>query len=425
MEETVVLSRREVHRAAALQQVAGNRMTLREAAGIMCMSYRQARRVYRRYRSEGLAGLVHKARGTPARNALDPALRARILDLHDHKYRDFNDTHFAEMLEEEEHIAVSRESVRRLLRQAHRPPKRRRLAPAHRSRRPRKSRRGIMVQWDGSAHHWFGPDHPPCCLLTAVDDADSSLLAALFIEAECAIGYLRLLDMMLRRHGAPLAIYQDRHTIHERGDDHWSLEEQILGVRFPTHLGRVLRELGIEPIPAFSPQAKGRVERHFGTLQDRLVAELALHDITDIDPANAWLESTFIARYHQRFARKPAQEGSAFRKIPWRDRRLKVAFAYEATVANDHCIRLGGLMIDIPAGPGRRSYARARVIVRQHLDGGWTVWHHDRQIATHPPTLLREPIRSWKRRAPGDPKGARQLLQVYLSSRPAPPQQGT
>jgi len=420
MEGTITLSRREIHRAAVLGEVARKAMTLKEAAEFMRVSYRHAKRVNRRYEREGLPGLANRARGRPAHNAIGSDLRTRILDLHDQKYRGFNDTHFAEMLDEEEHIVVSRESVRKVLRLAGKPPKRKRLPPRHRSRRSRKPRRGIMAQWDGSPHHWFGPDRPPCCLLTAVDDADSSLLAALFVKAECAVGYLRLLDMMLRNHGAPLSIYQDRHTIHERSDDHWSIEEEIQGVRFPTHLGRVLLELGIEPIPAYSPQAKGRIERSFGTLQDRLVAELALRGITDIDTANPWLEDTFIERCNKRFARKPAQEGSAFRTVSKRDRYTRIGFAYEATVANDNCVRLGGLAIDVPPGPQRRSYARAKVIVRQHLDGAWSVWYHDRQIAAHPPTKLREPLRSWKRRAPGDPKGARQMIQVYLSSRPAP-----
>ena len=282
-----------------------------------------------------------------------------------------------------------------------------------------------MVQWDGSPHHWFGQEQPPCCLLTAIDDADSSILAALFVHAECAIGYLRLLDMMAGNHGIPASIYHDRHTIHVRTDDWWSIEEEIMGTRFPTHVGRVFMDLAIEPISAYSPQAKGRVERGFGVLQDRLVAELALNGITDPDTANLWLENVYIQRHNRRFAKKPQREGSAFSRISKRDRYPKIAFAYEATVANDNCVRLGGLIIDIPPGKGRRSYAKAKVLVKQHLDGAWTVWFKERKIAVHPPTELREPVRSWKRRAKGNPKGARSMLQLYLSSKPAPPPKAT
>ncbi|MFH1865141.1 MAG: ISNCY family transposase, partial [Candidatus Eisenbacteria bacterium] len=377
MRGNIILSQREVHRAAVLDQVAQGALSLREAAELMCISYRQARRVNSRYREQGLASLAHGGRGRPAANAIDPELRARVIELHEQSYSNFNDTHFAEMLDEKEDITISREMVRTILRHAGKPPKRRRRPPRHRSRRPRKLRRGIMMQWDGSPHHWFGEDRPPCCLMGAIDDADSSLLGALFVPAESSVGYLRLLDMVLKRHGKPLSAYHDRHTILIRGDDHWSLEEQILGEQFPTHVGRVLRELGIEPIPANSPQAKGRIERSFGIMQDRLIAELEFHGITDIGNANTWLEEVFIDRYNSRFAKKPEFPGSAFRKISTKDRYLKIAFAYLATVANDNCVRLGGLAIDIPPGKRRRGYAKAKVVVKQHLDGAWTVWLQD------------------------------------------------
>ena len=320
------------------------------------------------------------------------------------------------MLQEEEGISISRERVRWILRQAGKPPKRRRRPPKHRSRRPRKLKPGIMMQWDGSPHRWFGQDRRPCCLMSAIDDADSRLLGALFVPAESSVGYLRLLDMVLMSHGKPLSVYQDRHTILTRADNCWSLEGQILGEQFPTHVGRVLRELGIEPISANSPQAKGRVERAFGIMQDRLIAELELRRITDIDDANRWLEEVFIDRYNKRFAKKPRMKGSAFTRVSKRDRYLNIAFAYLATVANDNCVRLGGLIIDIPPGKAHRGYAKAEVLVKQHLDGAWTIWLKDRKIATHPATQLKEPVRAWKRHSRGDPRGARQNDEIGLES---------
>jgi transposase len=421
MEGKIIVSLEEARRARILGEVVQGTLTLKQAALLMDVSYRHAKRLDRRYRDQGLAGLAHKTRGRPPANALDQNLQTTILELHEHRYGNFNDTHFTEMLQEQEGISVSRETVRKILRRAGKPPKRRRRPPKHRSRRPRRLKRGIMMQWDGSPHRWFGPERPPCCLMSAVDDADNTLLGALFVPNESAVGYLRLLDMVLRRHGAPLSVYQDRHSIHERTDDHWSLEEEILGVRFPTHVGRVLKDFGIEPIPAYSPQAKGRIERIFGVLQDRMIAELGLHGITDIETANTWLDEVFIPRHNQRFAKAPAHTGSAFRRVPSRERRLKIAFAYEATVANDNCVRLGGLTIDIPPGKPRRSYARRKVLVRQHLDAGWTVWYNEHRIAAHPPTELRDPFRTWKPRTKGDPKGARSIMQIYLSSKPAPP----
>jgi len=242
----------------------------------------------------------------------------------------------------------------------------------------------------------------------------------LFRPQEDALGYLQLLDQILRHYGAPVAIYQDRHAALFRNDPHWSHEEELAGIRFPTHVGRVLLELVIEAIPAFSAQAKGRIERQGGTLQDRLIAELALEGITDITTANEWLETVFRPRFNARFARTPEQPGSAFRTIKAAERYRLVAFAYQAIVANDNAIRLGGLVIDIPPGPHRRSYAHQKVLVRQHLDGAWTVWLGDVRLARHAPTPLREPWRTWKPRERGDEPRARHIIQVYLDTTPAP-----
>jgi transposase len=419
------MSQKEVHRAHVFQQVAQHKLSLVEAAAMINLSYRQAKRINRRFLAEGLAGLVHRTRGRPAANALDPALAARILQLRQDKYVDFNDTHFTEMLDEIEGISVSREKVRQLLREAGIKPKRRRRPPRHRSRRERKPVTGVMIQWDGSPHRWFGPQQPPCCLLSAIDDADSRLLAALFAPSETAVAYMRLLEMVLRHHGAPLSIYQDQHSIHKRTDDHWSLEEQLAGVRYPTHLGRILAELGIRTISARSPQAKGRIERGFGTLQDRLIAELKLQNITEIDQANRWLEEIFILRHNKRFATEPKKTGSSFRKVSQTERYQKIAFAYEATVTNDNCVNLKGLIIDIPPGPRRRSYAKAKVLAKQHLDGQWTVWYQGKKIASHEATPISEPLRQWRKRQNRGSKHTKSLSQVYISSKPALPARGT
>jgi len=420
MKGFIVLSRKEAHRGHVLEQVAQQALSLKEAAVIMGVSYRQAKRIQKRWRSTGLEGLCHRNRGKTVDHALTSDVAAKILALHEEKYSNFNDTHFVEMLAELEGIFVSREKVRQILRAAGRGPQRRRRPRKHHARRPRKNKAGIMMQWDGSPHRWFGPGSRPCCLMSAIDDATSKLLGALFVEAESSVSYLRLLDMVVRRHGAPLAVYQDRHGALVRTDIHWSLEEQLQGKQFPTHVGRVLEDLGIEAISAHSPQAKGRVERGFGVMQDRLIAELELHGITDMDQANQWLENYYIPRYNRRFGKQATDPGKAFVKVFKRERYNKIAFAYEAIVGNDNCIRLGGLMIDVPPGGMRRSFAKAKVLVKQHQDGCWTVWQQNEIIATHPATPFTEPARSWKRRQKGDPKLAKSMLQVYISSKPAP-----
>ena len=149
-----------------------------------------------------------------------------------------------------------------------------------------------------------------------------------------------------------------------------------------------------------------------------------LAGITEIDQANEWLETTFLPRFNSRFAKSPEQPGSVFRKISAAERYHKVCFAYEATVANDNAVRLGGLIIDIPPGPNRRSYARRRVLVRQHLDGAWTVWLDETCIARHPSTPLREPVMTWRPRQRNENRQARHVLQVYLETTPAPSPRG-
>lgn len=420
MKELISLTRREVQRMQVLDQVRKGALTLKAAAPMMKVCYRQAKRLLVRYREDGPPGLAHQRRGQPARNALRPEVRERVLALHREVYAQFNDTHFVEMLEEREGVRIGRETVRRWLREAGIRPKRRRRPPKHRSRRPRRPQIGLLMQWDGSPHRWFGPRQLPASLLHSSDDASGTVLGALFRLQEDAVGYLRLLDMVLRRHGIPAAVYQDRHSALYRNDSYWSHEEELAGLRFPTHVGRVLQELGVEAIPAFSPQAKGRIERQGGTFQDRLIAEMALEKIIDIDQANAWLDNVYLDRFNARFAKTPEQTGTAFRKISAAQRYLLVSFAYQATVANDNTVRLGGLIIDIPPGPRRRSYARCRVLVRQHLDGAWTVWLEGHCIGRHRSTPLREPFRSRRPHQPGETRSTRHILQVYYETTPAP-----
>jgi len=425
MEGKIIMSSREFQRMRVFREVAEKRMTLVVAAALIGISYRQAKRLKARFAHADGKGLIHRNRGRTPINALREDIRTRVIELHSQRYPDTNDTHFTELLREREGIDLGRESVRQILRGAGLPPKRRRRPPQHRSRRQRKERIGQMIQWDGSPHPWFGKRHLPCCLLAAVDDATTTLLAALFTPVESSEGYLRLLEGILKTHGIPMAIYHDQHSSLVRTDGHWSLQEQMQGRQFPTHVGRVLEELGIESIPATSPQAKGRIERTFGTLQDRLMPELRLANIASIQSANAWLTAEFIPRYNASFALSPADGSSAFVSISKKEIQHRVAFAYEATVGNDNAVRLGGIVIDIPPGPSRRSYAKASVLVRQHLDGSWTVSLGSQQIAAHSPTPLREPVRSWKAREKHHHKTPRADLQVYIASKPALPSTGT
>jgi len=393
------MSQRERQRYHLLKMVLDSKITLAHASRVMEVSYRQGKRLKKKLKTLGAKGLVHGNRGRPSARALNRELATRIIALSQKTYSAFNDTHFTEKLTEIEGITVSRDTVRRLRRANGIRPKRRRRAKKHYQRRLRKEQEGMMVLWDGSPHRWFGADHAPCCLMAAIDDGTGTLCEAFFLPYECSFGYLKLLKAMVTRYGIPLSIYQDRHGSLHRNDDHWTLEEQLRGEQDPTQVGAALKALGITPIFALTPQAKGRVERLFGVLQDRLIAEMGLRGITDIDAGNRFLKEQFIDEHNRRFGVAPETPQKAWRKVPTGlDIDRIISFHYQAVVGNDNAVRLGGMVIDIPEGPGRRGYAKAKVEVDQLLDGSWRVYYKDTLIAHTDPTALQEPIRAKPRR---------------------------
>lgn len=207
-----------------------------------------------------------------------------------------------------------------------------------------------MVLWDGSTHHWFGPDHPPCCLLVAMDDATGAILVARFFPFEGSEGYLWLLQEVVRGYGIPVSLYHDRHGSLHRNDDHWTLEEQLAGRQEPTQGGEALEALGIHSIRALSPQAKGRIERLFRTLQDRLGAELKLVGITTPGTANAFLTG-FRKTFNRRFAVSPKEAEPAWRKVTeGLDLDRVISFRYSATVGLDNTVRWGRIDPGYSAG---------------------------------------------------------------------------
>ena len=414
--DIIAMSQKERQRYHLLEMVIGGKITLKETDKQMGVSYRQAKRLKRTLISEGAKGLIHGNRGRPSPRALSPELAETILDLSLSKYTNFNDTHFTEKLREEEGITVSRDTVRRLRRTNGIKPKRRRRAKRHFKRRTRSPQEGMMVLWDGSPHRWFGKDTSPCCLMAAIDDATGRLLDAFFLPYECSFGYLKLLEHVVNQYGIPASIYQDRHSTLKRNDDNWTLEEQLAGEQDPTQVGGALQSLGITPIFALTPQAKGRVERLFGVLQDRLIAEMGLRNITEMAVANMFLAGHFIADYNRRFAIDPEVSQPAWRKVSRNvDIKRIISFRYQAVVGNDNTVRLGGMVIDIPEGPHKRGYAKAKVEVRQLLDGSWRVYYKDKLIAQTDPTPLKEPIRA-KPRKKSHIRASSEERWVYMAS---------
>ena len=393
------MSQKERQRYHLLKMAVEGKITLKDASKTMEISYRHAKRLKKKYLSQGAKGLIHGNRGRPSPRALSCKLAEKIIELSLTKYTNFNDTHFTEKLRQVEDIIIGRDTVRKLRRSNGIKPKRRRRPKRHFKRRPRSLQEGMMVLWDGSPHRWFGKDKVPCCLMAAMDDATGKLLEAFFIPYECSFGYLTLLKAIVTEYGIPASIYQDRHSTLHRNDDNWSLEEQFSGEQEPTQVGVALRSLGITPIFALTPQAKGRIERLFGVLQDRLMAEIELKGINEMKMANQFLKEHFIDEFNRRFTVEPERPQKAWRKVPKEvDIERAIAFCYQAVVGNDNAIRLGGVIIDIAEGPQHRGYAKAKVEVRQLLDGSWRVYYKDTLIAKTDPTPLKEPIRAKPRR---------------------------
>ncbi|MGA8038129.1 MAG: ISNCY family transposase, partial [Candidatus Acidiferrales bacterium] len=304
---------------------------------------------------------------------LPDAVRSKIVQLARGPYAGFNDHHLCEKLVEREGFSLSRETLRRLLRHNGLDSPRQRRAPAHRQHRLRSARLGELVQLDGSPHDGLQGRGPQLTALGMQDDATGKILAAQFFPSETTFGYLCLLKHMLRRHGVPLAFYGDHSAIFVRNDDFWTVEEQLAGKRQPTQFGRALEQLGVTFIAANSPQAKGRVERLWGVLQDRLCSELRLAAAHDIDSANAVLRK-FITDYNRRFAKKPRELETAWREAPRSLDRI-CCFVHERVVSNDNVVQWEGRRFQIPQQARRFSFAGARVRIYQALDGRVSLYY--------------------------------------------------
>jgi transposase len=384
MRKTITLNEREQKRLLVLNRVSDGQLTAAEAARLLEISVRQVRRILAAYRKEGAAALAHGNRGRQPVHAIDVQTRQRVLGLASSKYQGCNHQHLSELLEAEG-ITISRSTVRRILGAAGLKSPRKRRPPKHRRRRERYPQEGMLVQIDGSPHAWLEERGPRLNLIAAVDDATGKVLGALFREQEDAHGYFLLLGQIVAKHGRPLAVYHDRHGIFERTPkEPESLAEQLAGHREPTQFGRLLEELEIGSISAHSPQAKGRVERLFGTFQDRLVVELRLAGAETLEEANRVLEA-FLPRHNRRFAVPPAEPGLAYRPLPKGRRPEEVfCFKYLRTVGADNTVKLGEHRLQLEPSRERQSYARARVAVHERLDGSLAVYHEGKRVAMQP-----------------------------------------
>jgi len=406
-----------------LNQVEAGRMRGWEAAEVLTLSMRHVRRLLAAYRKEGAQALAHGNRGRTPHNAVDERLKERVVELARSTYAGCNNQHFTELLAEREGIVLSRSSVRLILLGAGIRSPRKRRAAKHRSRRERYPREGMLLQIDGSRDDWLEGRGSYLTLVGAIDDATGKVPYGLFRGQEDAQGYILLLRQIVESHGIPQALYHDGHGIFERAQkEPESLEEQLMGKREPTQFGRIMEELGIISITSRSPQAKGRIERLWGTFQDRLKSELRIASAKTTQEANRVLWD-FLPRFNQRFAVPAKEAGSAYRKPPEGFNPDEVfCFKYQRTVGRDNVVRFGEHRIQIIPTNGRLSYAKAKVEVQERIDGSLVVYYKGQCLATTPAPpeapLLR--ARNIKRAMPGGSESAEAKF-VTATKKPSQP----
>jgi len=362
--ETLLMSQRERKRLVVVSQVQAGKLLLVKAAEVMRLSYRQAKRVWWRYRHSGDAGLVHRSRGRPSGRRKAPELRQRVIARYTERYPDFGPTLAAEKLGEEG-LVVDHETLRRWLLVEGRWTVRRRRS-VHRQWRERKACFGQMVQLDGSHHDWFEGRRPPCVLMVMVDDA-TSRTAARFSEQETTHASYDVFEGWARRYGLMYSVYVDRDSIY-RCEGLGTVADQVAGREPQTQFGRAMAQLGVELILANSPQAKGRVERRNGLLQDRLVKELRLRGISDLATANAYLEREFLSALNRRFTVAAASEADVHRKAPGNLAEI-LSWEEERVVQRDWTVGWQGRWFQIERSEEPRNLVGRSVTVRRLRDG--------------------------------------------------------
>ena len=374
------MSARELRRAGVLARVAAGTLTLGSAATLMAVSYRQAKRLYRRYRVEGAKGLKHRSAGRCSNAARDDAERARILALVREKYSGAVDERFgptlaAEHLASEDGMHVHHDTLRRWMLAAGLWSRTRKRSP-YRRRRERKAHFGELVQLDGRFHRWFETRGPERCLVTMVDDATGRSTGR-FSAQETIWAAVAVLRDWIVAYGIPQALYTDWKNVYVRPPTE---EERLTQAEPLTQFGRMCAHLGIRIIPASSPPAKGRIERHHGTHQDRLVKKLRRKGIVAIDAANAFLKAEYWAAHNQRFARAAASADDFHVAVP-RGIRLDAVFRLEEkrTVSNDWVVRYDNRYFQIER-QSHRPPARSSVQVYEAPDGAIEIRYRDRAM---------------------------------------------
>ena len=381
--DIIMVRQKDLKRLHVIHKVLEGLITQAAAATIVSMSERQIRRIVKRVREEGDRGIQHCSRGRQSNRKKPRKLRVRIIELYRKKYKGFGPTLATEKMVENDGIEISDETLRVWLIEEGEWQKRRKSS-THRQWRPRKGHSGEMVQMDGSHHDWFEGRAPKCVLMAYIDDATGRVCGR-FYGYEGTIPAMDSFKRYIRRYGIPISIYFDRHTTYKSPSEP-TIEDEINGTAPLSEFGRALKELDVELIYAYSPQAKGRVERLFATLQDRLVKEMRLRGISTIEEANRFLDDSYWADFNKRFMVKAQHKEGLHRAVPKGLNLDKIlCIRTERTVRNDNTVTHNTKLYQLKEAFPKKT----KILVQERVDGSMIMTYQGvrikyREIAARP-----------------------------------------
>jgi transposase len=390
--ERVTLSRNELKRVKVLDRLLNGSMSNAEAAETLGVTSRQLRRLKSKYIQKGDEGLIHGNRGRKPKHSLSQEVKSQVLRLFEEKYSDSNFCHFSELMEEHEDIKLSPSSIGRILKSAGKESKKSvKHCPKKHKRRDRRAQAGMLWQTDATPYEWLGKEFGRFALHAAIDDATGIVAGAVFTQNECAEGYSLVMKEGIMRYGVPMGLYTDKHTIFRSPKEKQTVDEELDGVQIPlSNFGKAMVELNIQHIKANTPQAKGRIERLWGTLQDRLPVELRLLGIKSMEEANRVLPK-LIERHNKKYAVRPAEEKSAYAPLG-----EGVSLEHVFTMRETRKIGTGESIsyknsIYVPDDGARSSFTAKTVVeVRESYTGEVFIWYKGRAIKLR---KLERPVR--------------------------------
>jgi len=374
-EDRVIMSVKELRRVSVIRQTMEKKLTQVKAGALLGLTPRHIRRLIERVAQAGDQGLAHRGRGKPSNRQISEPVKTKALKLYEKQYGDFGPTLAAEKLAERHGMAVNAETLRGWLLAKGVTHFQRRKRP-HRAWRERRAHVGELIQLDGSHHDWLEGRGPRCVLMAYIDDASSRVYAR-FYEYEGTIPAMDSFQRYIRQYGIPLAVYADKHTTYQSPAPP-TVDDQLAGVKPTSQFGRALGELAVELIPAHSPQAKGRVERLFKTVQDRLVKELRLAEVSTLEAANRFLER-YLPIYNRRFAVRPAQAADLHRPRPaHRELDRMLCLKTIRCLRKDFTIAYQGGLYQI-----HETIRAPHVLVEEHVEGTMRITHQGRSLGFH------------------------------------------